>query len=56
VTAGGRVLAVSALAPTLAAARGSAYEAAGRISWPGVQFRRDIGAEAAVVSGGEGAP
>jgi phosphoribosylamine--glycine ligase len=56
VTAGGRVLAVTALAPTLAAARGAAYEAAGRISWPGVQFRRDIATEAAVQSGSEGAP
>jgi len=56
VTAGGRVLAVSALAPTLGDARRRAYEAAGRISWPGVQYRRDIAAEAAVESGSEGAP
>jgi phosphoribosylamine---glycine ligase len=45
-TAGGRVLAVTALAPTLAEARGRAYEAAGRISWPGAQYRRDIAAAA----------
>jgi phosphoribosylamine---glycine ligase len=51
-TAGGRVLDVTALAPTLAEARGRAYEAAGRISWPGVQYRRDIAA-AAVESGGK---
>ncbi len=51
-TAGGRVLDVTALAPTLAGARGRAYEAAGRISWPGVQYRRDIAA-AAVESGGK---
>jgi phosphoribosylamine--glycine ligase len=45
-TAGGRVLDVTALAPTLAEARGRAYEAAGRISWPGAQYRRDIAAAA----------
>jgi phosphoribosylamine--glycine ligase len=51
-TAGGRVLDVTALAPTLADARDRAYEAAGKISWPGVQYRRDIAA-AAVESGGK---
>ena len=56
VTAGGRVLGVTALAPTLADARARAYEGADRISWPGVQYRRDIAAEAAVQSGPEGAP
>jgi phosphoribosylamine---glycine ligase len=45
-TAGGRVLDVTALAPTLAEARERAYGAAGRISWPGVQYRRDIAAAA----------
>jgi phosphoribosylamine--glycine ligase len=40
------VLDVTAVAPTLEEARGRAYEAAGRISWPGVQFRRDIAAAA----------
>jgi len=45
-TAGGRVLDVTAVAPTLAEARRRAYEAAGRISWPGVQYRRDIAAAA----------
>jgi phosphoribosylamine---glycine ligase len=45
-TAGGRVLDVTALAPTLAEARERAYEAAGRITWPGVQYRRDIAAAA----------
>ena len=49
VTAGGRVLAVTALAPSLADARARAYEAAGRITWPGVQYRRDI-AEAATAA------
>ncbi|HUF83576.1 MAG TPA: phosphoribosylamine--glycine ligase [Acidimicrobiia bacterium] len=49
VTAGGRVVDVTALAPTLADARARAYEAAGRITWPGVQYRRDI-AEAATTA------
>lgn len=42
-TAGGRVLAVTALAPTLAEARSRAYAAATRIRWPGMHLRRDIG-------------
>jgi phosphoribosylamine--glycine ligase len=50
VTAGGRVLGVSALAPGVAVARDRAYEAAARISWPGVQYRRDIAAGAAATS------
>jgi phosphoribosylamine---glycine ligase len=49
-TAGGRVLNVTALGATLADARARAYEAAGKISWPGMQYRRDIAAAAA--SGG----
>lgn len=44
VTAGGRVLAVSALGPTVADARERAYAAADRITWPGRQCRRDIAA------------
>jgi len=44
VTAGGRVLAVSALGPTVAAARARAYAAAECISWPGCQRRGDIAA------------
>ena len=47
VTAGGRVLAVSALGPTLRDARARAYEACGRIAFDGMQFRRDIAAAAA---------
>jgi phosphoribosylamine---glycine ligase len=43
VTAGGRVLGVTAVAPSLAAARARAYEAVGMIDWPGAQFRLDIG-------------
>jgi phosphoribosylamine--glycine ligase len=43
-TAGGRVLTVSATGPTIADARTLAYDAAGRISWPGMQHRTDIAA------------
>jgi phosphoribosylamine---glycine ligase len=46
VTAGGRVLAVSALGPTLRDARARAYEACGLLSFDGMRYRRDI-AEAA---------
>jgi len=42
VTAGGRVLAVSALGPTLSDARARAYEACGLLSFEGMQYRRDI--------------
>jgi phosphoribosylamine--glycine ligase len=46
VTAGGRVLNVTALGPTPAAARDRAYDAAGRISFDGMQIRTDIAARA----------
>jgi phosphoribosylamine--glycine ligase len=46
-TAGGRVLNVTALGATLAEARARAYEATDKISWPGMQYRRDIAAAAA---------
>jgi len=42
VTAGGRVLSVTALAADAAAARESAYAAADMIEFPGKQLRRDI--------------
>jgi len=42
VTAGGRVLVVNAVAPTLAEARARAYAAVERIRFAGMQFRRDI--------------
>jgi len=42
VTAGGRVLAVSALGATAAEARARAYEGCSRISFEGMQYRRDI--------------
>jgi phosphoribosylamine--glycine ligase len=51
-TAGGRVLNVTALGATLGDARARAYEAAGRISWPGMQYRRDIAAAAAAIPEG----
>src|SRR6516164_1342702 len=44
VSAGGRVLTVCARGPTLAEARANAYGAVSRISFEGMQFRRDIGA------------
>jgi phosphoribosylamine--glycine ligase len=42
VTSGGRVLNVTAVGPSLEEARARAYRAIDRISWPGLQFRRDI--------------
>ena len=47
VTAGGRVLDVTATGPTIADARARAYEAVARIRWPGAHFRRDIAEGAA---------
>jgi phosphoribosylamine--glycine ligase len=44
VTNGGRVLNVTALGADLRSARERAYEAVGMISWPGMTYRRDIGA------------
>jgi phosphoribosylamine--glycine ligase len=43
-TAGGRVLAVTAVAADAAKARAAAYAAVDRIHFPGAQVRRDIGA------------
>jgi phosphoribosylamine---glycine ligase len=45
-TAGGRVLAVTALGDDLADARARAYEAAGLVRFDGVHYRRDIAAVA----------
>jgi phosphoribosylamine--glycine ligase len=47
VTSGGRVLNVTGLGPTPADARSRAYDAAGRISFDGMQMRTDIAARAA---------
>jgi phosphoribosylamine--glycine ligase len=46
VTNGGRVLTVTAVGADVAQARTRAYSAAAEISWPGVHYRRDIGAQA----------
>ncbi|MEP6705484.1 MAG: phosphoribosylamine--glycine ligase [Acidobacteriota bacterium] len=43
VTAGGRVLGVTAIGETLEKALETAYVAVGKLSWPGMQYRRDIG-------------
>ena len=43
VTAGGRVLCVSALGASLAEARVKAYAQVANLHWPGVYYRRDIG-------------
>jgi phosphoribosylamine--glycine ligase len=44
VTNGGRILAVTGLGTTVEDARAAAYEAAGRISFPGMRCRRDVAA------------
>jgi phosphoribosylamine---glycine ligase len=56
-TAGGRVLGVTAVAPTLGLARERAYAAAAPIDWEGMQMRHDIAAMVAgsPVGAGEGA-
>lgn len=54
VTAGGRVLGVTALGDTLEAARDKAYKAAGKITFEGKIFRKDIGARALALAGRAG--
>ncbi len=56
-TAGGRVLGVTAVAPTLDLARERAYAATAPIDWEGMQMRHDIAALVAgsAVGAGEGA-
>jgi phosphoribosylamine---glycine ligase len=56
VTAGGRVMAVGATAPTISSARDRAYGAVGLISWPGILYRTDIAFEAAAVGNTAGTP
>jgi phosphoribosylamine---glycine ligase len=51
-TAGGRVLSVSATGTTLEDARERAYEACGRISFEGMHYRRDIAAGVEARAGG----
>ncbi|NNM72957.1 phosphoribosylamine--glycine ligase [Enterovirga aerilata] len=48
---GGRVLAVTALAPTIAEAQAKAYEAVRAIDWPAGFYRTDIGRRAVEHSG-----
>jgi phosphoribosylamine--glycine ligase len=48
VTAGGRVLAVTALGETVAIARARAYETVSQIDFDGCHYRRDIALSAAV--------
>ena len=43
VTSGGRVLCVTALGATVAAAQARAYDAVQEIRWPGAHYRNDIG-------------
>jgi phosphoribosylamine--glycine ligase len=49
VTNGGRILGVTGLGPTVAAARARAYDALGMISFEGMRYRSDIAAVAARV-------
>jgi phosphoribosylamine--glycine ligase len=50
VTSGGRVLTVMAAAPTFEIAIARCYEAASKIRFDGMQYRRDIGRKALLVS------
>ena len=54
VTAGGRVLGVSALGSTIASARERAYEAVDLIHWRGMHHRLDIAQAASHSAGGPG--
>jgi phosphoribosylamine--glycine ligase len=56
VTAGGRVLAVTATAADLGEARQRAYDRVATIEWPGVQYRTDIAAAAAAQAAAPPAP
>jgi phosphoribosylamine--glycine ligase len=51
VTSGGRVLGVTALGGDIASAIKNAYAAAGKISWEGMYYRKDIGKRALVNRG-----
>jgi phosphoribosylamine--glycine ligase len=46
-TQGGRILTVTGLGDDLAAARRVAYAGVGKVSFSGMQYRRDIGAQEA---------
>jgi phosphoribosylamine--glycine ligase len=47
VTAGGRVLGITAIGPTVADARARAYAGVERVDWPGLHYRTDIASAAA---------
>ncbi len=49
-TNGGRVLVVTATGPTIGAAQAKAYEGVDAISWSGMHYRSDIGAQARMQS------
>jgi phosphoribosylamine---glycine ligase len=51
VTAGGRVLGVSAVGRSISDARARAYAAVDRIGWEGMQYRTDIAGDAAALAG-----
>ena len=53
ITAGGRVLGVTATAPTITAAAELAYDGVARISWTGAHYRRDIAHRGLAGSGAE---
>ncbi len=53
ITAGGRVLCVTALGETIAAAQRRAYQIVEQIHWPGCFYRRDIGFRAITREKGE---
>lgn len=46
--AGGRVLGVTSLGPTIASAIETAYQAVGKIHWKDVHYRKDIGKKACI--------
>ena len=48
VTAGGRVLSITGRGATIEQARKLAYDGVGSVSWPGMQYRHDIAASAAL--------
>lgn len=48
IATGGRVLGVTAAAASLSSALNVCYELLGKIYWPGMQFRRDIGRSASI--------
>jgi phosphoribosylamine--glycine ligase len=48
IATGGRILGVTAAGQNLSTALSVCYESMGKINWPGMQFRRDIGRSAAM--------